>query len=149
MQDDGNPRMNFGVCRGEVHDPHNSSRDPKEDYVQAKTDIYCDDPLNGSTLTVTQNLCVRNAETGHWAYMQSNTSVCPAGTATTAWVNCWNNNYGRHRIMESSVNALCEIGSTKDYVQTSRATLTKPDGSTYSGGAYKIRNNVYCKGEGN
>ena len=51
--------------------------------------------------------------------------------------------------MESAVNALCEIGATKDYVQTSRATLTKPDGSIYSGAAYKIRNNVECKGEGN
>ena len=149
MRDDGNARMSFDVCRGEVHNPHNSSRDPKEDYVQAKTDIYCDEPLNGSTLAVTQSLYVRNAETGQWAYMQSNSSVCPAGTATTAWVNCRNNNYGRHRIMESGVNALCEIGTTKDYIQVSRATLTKPDGRTYSGGTSKIGYNVYCKGEGN
>ena len=141
--------MNFGVCRGEVHNPHNSSRDPKEDYVQAKTDVYCDEPLNGSTLAVTHSLYVRNDETGQWAYMRSNTSECPAGTATTGWVNCRNNNYGRHRIMESRVNALCEIGSTKDYAQSSWATLTKPDGSTYSGGAYKIGYDVYCKGEGN
>ncbi len=119
------------------------------DCAAAVTDIYCDDPLNGSTLTVTQNLYVRNAETGQWAYRQSNTSVCPARTGTTTWVKCWNNNYGKHPIMESAVNALCEIGATKDYVQTSRATLTKPDGSTYSGGAYKVRNNLKCKGEGN
>ena len=65
----GNPTMYFGGCWGRVHNPHNSSKDPREDYVQAKTDIHCNEMLAaGDTLSVTNSLFVRSSS-GFWDHM--------------------------------------------------------------------------------
>ncbi len=139
--------MNFGSCWGRVHNPHNSTRKPGKDYVQAKTDIHCDNMLDaGDTIAVTNRLYIRLGS-GQWLHQQTNHSVCPAGTSTTGWVNCSPLNTGAHVMMEVGVNSLCEIGSTEDYVQQSTAVLTKANGSTFVGSANKFAFDVFCAGK--
>ena len=132
---------------GRIGVPDQLSRDPREDYVQAKTDIHCNEMLAaGDTLSVTNSLFVRSSS-GFWDHRQTNQSVCPAATSTTGWVNCNPEYTGAHVMMEVGVNALCEIGSTEDYLQHSYALLTKADGSIFAGSTYKIGYDVFCKGE--
>lgn len=49
-------------------------------------------------------------------------------------------------MMESGVNNLCEVGSTKDYKQKVSAILVKFDGSSQSGSTEKVATNIYCRG---
>ena len=145
----GDSRVRFGPCWATVHNTHNSDNNPGRNYVQAKTNVYCRDPLApGETLTVESRIYVELPTSG-WHHMETNVGVCPGRTGTTSWVNCWDRHFGHHRIMESSVSVLCAVGSTSDYVHYSRAQYRKADGSTYQGSAFKFSTDVECEGAGN
>ncbi len=138
-----------GPCWGRVHNPHNSSGQRQgPQYVQAKTDMHCNETLGeiGGTLTVRNKLYVKNEETGNWAHMQTNVSVCPAGSATNGWTQCHPANYNYHPVMIAGVNDFCEIGSTRDYLQTSSARLVDGAGRVFVGVSSKIGRNVLCRG---
>ena len=109
--------------------------------------MHCDDYLDQlGTLTVTNRLYVRDDSDDSWSWMQTNTSVCNADTATTGWTHCLTENSGFYPVMRAGVNAVCVTGSTKDYMQYSSARLVKTNGNIHSAGGYKINEDVYCKG---
>ena len=142
-----NQTIPLADCWGRIDNPHNSNSDPGPRYFQAKTTMYCDDTVDQlGTLTVTQRLYVRDNSSDSWSWMATNTSVFNAETATNGWVQCRTDNSGFHPVMFVGVNALCEVGSTKDYKQYSSARLVKTNGNIHSGGGYKIAEDIRCKG---
>ena len=145
--DPSDPTVQLGPeCWGLVHNPHNSGSDPGRDYISAKTNIHCDDPLpDGYWLRITNALYIWDSTAG-WSLMKVNISECPAGTQTGGHTQCKPNNSGRWDVMEAGVHGLCNKGSREDYLQTSSATLSL-GGQIYNGSAIKAAYNVRCRGK--
>ena len=95
----------------------------------------------------TSKLYVRDNNNDSWSWMTTNRTDCPGeNSGSNGFVNCYPENSGAHSLMESGVNNLCEVGSTKDYKQKVSAILVKFDGSSQSGSTEKVATNIYCRG---
>ena len=146
----GTPKTYLGPCWGIIEAPHNSSgNNPGPNYIQAKTQIRCNDILsNIGTASVTNWLYVRADSSHRWELLASNTARCNAATVTNevnGWVQCRPASSGRFPVMVAGLKSPCIKGTTYDYKQSVYGNVTT-DGGTYSGWASKIKNDVLCKG---
>ena len=145
------PRIDVGPRWGVARNPHNSSGTPGPDFIQAKTEMYCNDRLSQlGTLTVTNSIYVYDTGTRRWTFLQRNTSECNAATVndpTYGWVQCRTVNEGAHPVMIAGVNTTCVKGTRYDYLQSSSAVLITNEGRRYAGAAAKAAYNVRCKGK--
>ncbi len=146
------PRIDAGPCWGRVHNPHNSSsQNPGPQWVQAKTNMYCNDLLsNIGTLRVRQSLYYRPNDQHSWSRMASVNTECNAATvddSTNGWVQCHTDAEDFHSVMLSGVKAICIADTRYDYLQSSTALLTTDAGRRYAGAASKIGYDVLCRGQ--
>ena len=139
----GNPKG----CFGRVHNAHNSSRKPGYQYIQANPTVICPQgqPSN-SLIVVDSRLHIEDAD-DDWVVMITNYGICPSGSSTLGWNNCWPNNYGRHPVIETGANSICITGTTYDYLQTAWGSLITSNGTVCSKFNSKIGENAYCRGK--
>ena len=116
-------------CRLEVDNPHESKDDPGPGNAQGKARIKCDTAPPPHVASIWQELS--KWEGSDFTIEAEKTSYCPSGTGAP---KCYPNLHPRpsnKTLMEAYINAPCEIGTTKRYVQIAFAELTV-DGVTYS-----------------
>lgn len=119
--------------------PHESKIDPGPGHAQAKARIECRVPPPVHVATIWQELSKWEGST--FTIEAVKTSVCPSGIGEP---DC--HPTLRHGVlMQAYINAPCEIGTRKRYVQLAYATLTV-DGVTYRSRLDGQRGDVDCTG---
>ena len=126
-------------CNFYRDNPHESRRRPGPGYAQAKARIECRVAPPPHVATIWQELS--KFEDGDFTVEAVKTSVCPSGAGEPDCYPTLRNKI----LMQAYINAPCEIGTTKRYVQLAYATLTV-DGLTYRSELRGQAGDVNCTG---